>query len=283
MAKTYDLINKNKQKYESMISDRDAEILTLKEKNKALIEENKNLRQTLYDHGLGKGEIHHLKGVIKDKERENKTLENKLKIADGTKLISTFSPERQALIKRIRSLSFTNKLYNLLAIKFKNGLDNVIEIAALIKTNSAVDMDYYTFVFRDDIIGLLEKMLNVVLNQKELSASRYLAKVVNKCYTFPKEYCLRIPELKDLKVIQNILYLINLQSTAYHGTKLERKRIYTNSETEEVEKPDKFLNLSNEEQLTAIFTLLKFMYDVFTNKNAEINLQVISQSWFTIL
>ena len=224
------------------------------------------------------------KKVEDAKERENKSLSNQIAELNGSKLIKKFSPERQQLIKRIKDLKFDNfPMFNSLAYRFKNGLDDVIEIAALIKQGGANDMDFFTYVFRDNIVGLLEKMLKVILNKTEDSAAKYLVKLANGVYQFPKDYYVRIPELKNKNVLTNILYLVNLQTTGYHGTQAKLKHVYIDNETQEIKKTDRFLNLSSDEQLTAIFTLLQFMYDVFTNKERESNLMVIGASWYKTL
>lgn len=171
-------------------------------------------------------------------------------------------------------------MFNSLALRFINGLDNVIEIAALIKSGTAEDMDFFTYVFRDNIVGLLEKMLKVVLNKSCDSASKYLVNLCNGNYTFPKDYLARIPNLKNIVILNNILYLINLQTEGYHGTQTNLKHVIIDKETQEKRKTDRFLNLSNSDQLDAIFTLLEFMYDVFSNKDHEINLLSIGSNWY---
>lgn len=283
MASSYDQINKIKDKYNKEISAKNTEISALKEENAKLEQKVKELRKQLFDAGEGKGERGRLEGIIKDQERENKTLENKIKDLDGSKLIKTFRPERQKLIEDIKKLKFSVSMYNALAYKFKDGLDNVIEIAARIKRGYADDMDYFTFVFRDDIVGLLEKMFNAVLHEKKSSASKYLVELANGNYSFPKEYYQRIPKLKDKEVLQNMLYLINLETTGYHGTETRFKHVSIDKETNEKTKIDRFLNLNSEQQLDAIFTLLEFMYDVFTNKDHEINLLNIASNWYTTM
>lgn len=280
MGASYDQINKIKAKYELELTKKDSEISSLKEKLQKSEEKNDELRKKLYDVGEGKGEQHRLKNIINAQERENKTLQNQLKDLSGEKLISTFIPERQELIKKIKALKFNNSMFNSLALRFINGLDNVIEIAALIKQNKAEDMDFFTYVFRDNIVGLLEKMLKTVLNKPADSASKYLVNLSNGNYEFPKQYTNRIPKLKSKKVLTNILYLINLQTEGYHGTQTHLKKIVIDKETQEKKKTDKFLNLTNEEQLDAIFTLLTFMYDVFTNNDHEVNLLSICGSWY---
>lgn len=280
MGASYDQINKIKAKYESELTKKDSEISSLKEKLQKSEEKNDELRKKLYDVGEGKGEQHRLKNIINAQERENKTLQNQLKDLSGEKLISTFIPERQELIKKIKALKFNNSMFNSLALRFINGLDNVIEIAALIKQNKAEDMDFFTYVFRDNIVGLLEKMLKTVLNKPADSASKYLVNLSNGNYEFPKQYTNRIPKLKSKKVLTNILYLINLQTEGYHGTQTHLKKIVIDKETQEKKKTDKFLNLTNEEQLDAIFTLLTFMYDVFTNNDHEVNLLSICGNWY---
>lgn len=141
-------------------------------------------------------------------------------------------------------------------------------------------MDYFTFVFCDDIVGLLEKMFKVILGKHEDSASKYLVKLSSGVYSLPKEYYQRIPKLKEKEVLLNILFLLNIQSTGYHGTKTSQKKLFLDAETNEMLKPDRFLNLSSLKKLEAIFTLLQFMYDVFTNPNHEAILLSISSSWF---
>jgi len=280
MANNYDQINKLKEKHKKEIEARDAEIEKLKQLADKLQSERDKYRQDLYDLGAGKGHINSLKKQLVDKDRKNKTLENKLKDIDGSKLIATFSEDRQALIKKIKSLKFNNSIFNSLATKFIDGLDNVIKIAYRIKNGYVDDMDYFTFVFRDDIVGLLEKMFRALINKSEPSASKYLVKLRDKVYQLPKEYYDRIPNLKKMDVIDNILGLINLESTGYHGSNMKVNHLVTNKETNEKENPHKFLNLDIDSQLTAIFTLLEFMYDVFTNKDSEIILYSISSSWF---
>ena len=80
-----------------------------------------------------------------------------------------------------------------------------------------------------------------------------------------------------------MLYLANIETTAYHGTKIKNKHIIIDPETQTTVKVDKFLNLSQSEQLTAIFTMLEFLYDVFTNKDHETTLMAVSAHWFITL
>ena len=283
MGSSYDQINKLKDKYNKEIAIKDEKIASLTSELKKSEEKNAELRKKLYDAGEGKGEQHRLKNIINAQERENKTLQNKLKDLSGESLISSFIPKRQELIRNIKKLKFNNSMYNSLALRFINGLDNVIEIAALIKQNKAEDMDFFTYVFRDNIVGLLEKMFKAVLSKPADSASKYLVNLVNGNYIFPKDYLVRIPNLKNKVVLTNMLYLINLQTEGYHGTQSNLKHVIIDKETNEKRKTDRFLNLSNEDQLNAIFTLLEFMYDVFTNKDHEINLLNICASWYKTL
>lgn len=276
----YDLINKQKVKYEAKIQEKDAEILNLNKKLEELQNKHDALRKEMYEAGLGKGKINELKGYLVAAERDNRTLKNQLEELNDSKIIKTFSSDRQELIQRITKLKLNNSIFDSLAYKFKDGLSNVIQLAYRIKNKIGTDMDYFTFVFRDDIVGLLEKMLRVVLNAKEESATRYLVKIRDSIYSFPKQYSASIPALKNKNVIDNILKLINLETTGYHGKEIGQKKLFTDKETGQLIKPDPFLNLSNEEQLDAIFTLLEFMYFVFTNKDYETNLLSISQYWF---
>lgn len=283
MAGTYDKFNKIKEKYENDLKQKNLQIDSLTTKLKESEEEVKKLRKQLYDAGEGKGEQNRLKKIINSQERENKTLQNQLLDLSGEKLIKTFSSERQNLIRSIKALNFPYSMFNSLALRFINGLDNVIEIAALIQKGYAEDMDFFTYVFRDNIVSLLEKMLKEILNKPEDSASKYLVKLAGGTYKFPKEYYKRIPELKDKERLTHILYLINLQTTGYHGTKTKYKRVVVDKDTNEVRKTDKFLNLEKDQQLDAIFTLLEFMYDVFSNNDHESNLMAISKSWYTTM
>jgi len=277
----YDALNKQKLKYESILKDKDSEIEKLKKAKTDAEKKYDDLRKEMHDTKTGKGEINHLKEKIVILERDLATYKNKLKDMDKIgKMVKEFIPSRQELISKIKCLNFNNNLYNALAIKFRDGLDNVLELAYRIKMNHIEDMDYFTFVFRDNIVGLFEKMLGVVLDKSEGSSSKYLVKVYEGSYTFPVEYTKGIPLLKDKNVIYNILHLTNLQSTGYHGTKVKQKKTFIDPKTGESIKPDHFLNLNKVDQLNAIFTLLEFMYFVFTNKDWEMNLINISQSWY---
>ena len=283
MAGTYDKVNKIKEKYEKDLKHKDLQIEVLTNKLNEAEEEVKKLRKQLYDAGEGKGEQNRLKKIINNQEREKKTLQNQLYDLSGEKLINTFSPERQNLIRNIKALRFPYSMFNSLAVRFINGLDDVIEIAARIQKGYAEDMDFFTYVFRDNVVSLLEKMLKEILNKSEESASKFLVKLANGNYRFPKDYYVRIPELKNKETLMHILYLINLQTTGYHGTKTKYKHVVVDKDTNEITKTDKFLNLTKDQQLNAIFTLLEFMYDVFSNNDHESNLFAISKSWYTTM
>lgn len=276
----YDKINKLKTEHKKVLEEKEQQILALNEKVDKLEQENKDLKKKLYDAGQGQGEVNRLNREIHKQNVENKTLQNKVDKLEYKKEIESFSKERQTLIKRINKLSFTNSIYNRIALKFKDGTDNVIQLAYRIKNKNIDDMDYFTYVFRDDIVGLFEKMLYVVVGKKEDSASKYLVKLVNNEYSFGKKYINKIPGLGNKTVLNNMLLLINLQSTGYHGSLTKGKRVVVNSETQETQKYDKFLNLNSGEQLTAIFTLLEFMYLFFTCEDWETNLINLSNFWF---
>lgn len=278
---SYDQINKIKEKYEKQLAEAYVQIDDLSKKLEEANAKVDELRKKLYDAGHGKGEVNKIKGELNKAIREKKTAENKLKEIDGSKLVNSFSPERRELINNINNLHFDNKIYDSFAVKFKNGLKDVIELAYRIKVNYVNDMDYYTFVFRDNIVSLFEKMLHLVTGEKkENSATKFLQKIVSGAYTIEKGYIKDIPELKDNRVLANIMDLLNLQAKAYHGSNSTNKNtLYTNEETEQL-KSGKFLALSSEKQLTAIFTLLKFMYRFFTCEDWETNLVTLSACWF---
>lgn len=278
---TYDQINKIKEKYEKLLSEANEKINELTAKLDEANLKVDELRKKLYDAGQGKGEVNKIKGELNKAIRDKRTVENKLKEVDGSKLINQFSPERQELINRINNLHFENKIYDSFAVKFKNGLKDVIELAYRIKVNYVNDMDYYTFVFRDNIVSLFEKMLHLVTGKKkENSATKFLQKISSGDYEIEKDYTKNIPELKNPKVLSNMISLLNVQSTAYHGSNSTNKNtLYTNENAEQV-KSNKFLLLDSADQLTAIFTLLKFMYHFFTCADAEMNLITLSSCWF---
>lgn len=278
---TYDQINKIKEKYEKLLSEANEKINELTAKLDEANLKVDELRKKLYDAGQGKGEVNKIKGELNKAIRDKRTVENKLKEVDGSKLINQFSPERQELINRINNLHFENKIYDSFAVKFKNGLKDVIELAYRIKVNYVNDMDYYTFVFRDNIVSLFEKMLHLVTGKKkENSATKFLQKIFSGDYEIEKDYTKNIPELKNPKVLSNMISLLNVQSTAYHGSNSTNKNtLYTNENAEQV-KSNKFLLLDSADQLTAIFTLLKFMYHFFTCADAEMNLITLSSCWF---
>lgn len=278
---TYDQINKIKEKYEKLLSEANEKINELTAKLDEANLKVDELRKKLYDAGQGKGEVNKIKGELNKAIRDKRTVENKLKEVDGSKLINQFSPERQELINRINNLHFENKIYDSFAVKFKNGLKDVIELAYRIKVNYVNDMDYYTFVFRDNIVSLFEKMLHLVTGKKkENSATKFLQKISSGDYEIEKDYTKNIPELKNPKVLSNMISLLNVQSTAYHGSNSTNKNtLYTNENAEQV-KSNKFLLLDSADQLTTIFTLLKFMYHFFTCADAEMNLITLSSCWF---
>lgn len=280
---SYDQINKIKAQKDAIIKQLQEEIASLKaqlEKEKA---ENSDLRKKLHDAGEGNSENSRLKKIITAKERNEKTLQNKIDKLEGKAILSMFSEERKELIQRIRKLEFTNSIFNSLAIKFKDGTENIIKIAYLIKCNSAGDMDYFTYVFRDTIVGLLEKMFYVLTGKKQDSAAKYLVKLSNKEYELSKKCYAAVPKMKDKKTLTNILWLINMQSTAYHGSTIKSQKVLVNKETNEVKKYINFFNLESKDQLDAIFTLLKFMYFVFTCDDWEQNLTLIAGCWFKTL
>ena len=238
------------------------------------------MRKKLYDAGHGQGEVNKYKKQVVAAKRDLATAENKLKEFDGSKLTSQFSQKRQTLIKNITNISFENKIYDALATKFKSGLREVIEIAYRIKMNIADDMAFYAFSFRDNIVGLFEKMLHLVTGEKSNSASSYMRGIINKRFAFEKMYLKEIELLNNDETLTNILYLLELQTDAYHGNNKNAKSTLYNKESSEAQKAVKFLNLDNEKQLDAIFTLLEFMYLFFTCEDSEVNLVNLSACWF---
>lgn len=280
--KDYDRINKIKEEKNKEIQALKDQITTLEEKLKKAEEKNQELRQKLYDAKEGKGESNRLKRIIVEKERNEKTLQNKLDKSEGKHILSTFSKENQELILKIRKLEYSTSMFNSLAYKFKDGTENVIQIAYRIKLNSADDMDFYTYAFRDDIVGLLEKILRILTQVKKSSASNYLVDLVEGKLKLPNEYLKAVPTLNDKTVLENILSLTNIQSTAYHGSRMKEKRVFINEDGSKRKYSD-FLNVSKEEQLKAIFTLLRFIYYFFTSKNYEQNLINLSSYWYKTL
>ena len=277
---TYDQINKVKEKYEKQLNDANAKIDDLTTKLAKANQEIDDYRRKLYEVGEGKGEVNKAKKEIHGMKVEMKTMENKLKEIDGSKMISQFSPKRKELIEKINNLKFENKIFNSFAVKFQSGLKDVIQIAYRIKIGSADDMDFYTFVFRDNIVGLFDKMLHIVTGGKADSATKHIKSIIAKNYSFPKEYLTAIPALKDIDVLGNIIHLLNCQTISYHGSSSTIRNMVYNSETNDYEKSNKFLTLDTEKQLEAIFTLLEFMYYFFSSVDSEINLINLSSCWF---
>lgn len=276
----YDKNNKIKEKYESLLKEKEVQINALQAKVDKLSNSNDELRKKLYDAGQGKGEVNKYKKEVTAARRDLATAENKLKEVDGSKLISQFSQERQNLVKNINNIHFDNKIYDALATKFKSGLREVIEIAYRIKMNYADDMDFYAFSFRDNIVGLFEKMLHLVTGEKSNSASSYMRGIISKKYSFEKNYTKAIPLLTDDETLTNILYLLELQTDAYHGNNQNAINTLHKSGGSENKKSVRFFNLDNEKQLNAIFTLLEFMYLFFSCEDWEDNLLHLSSCWF---
>ena len=280
---SYDQINKIKAQKDQVIKELKEKIVSLEEALEKEKEKNKELRQTLHLAGEGKSENSRLKKIITDKERNEKTLQNRIDKLEGNHILSIFSDERKELILKIRKLQFNNSIYNSLAFKLKDGTENIIKIAYLIKCNSAGDMDFYTYVFRDSIVALLEKMFYALTGKKEDSATKYLTKFVSKEYKLKKKYYDAIPNFKKPEILTNILWLINVQTTAYHGSTNKSKRVFVDNETKKRTKYINFFNLDSDTQLEAIFTLLEFMHFVFTCDEWEQNLTIISSCWFKTL
>ncbi len=278
--KEYDKVNKIKEEKNKEIARLNEEINALKEKNEKLEAKNKELRQKLHDAGEGKSEVSRLKNQLTEKERNERTLQHRLDEAEGKHILSIFTKERQELILKIRKLHYSNSIFNSLAYKFQDGTENVIQIAYKIKNNSVGDMDFYTFVFRDDIVGLLEKILRILTKSIKTSASYYLLDLRdNKC-KLPNKYYKAVPKLQNTKVIGDILSLINIESKAYHGSTVKEKRVIYDEEDDSTKKYYDFLNVNRTDQLTAIFTLLEFIYYFFTCDDHEQNLINLSSYWF---
>ncbi len=282
--KSYDKTNKIQNKLNEVIQQKDDEIAKLTKENEKLKLKNDELRKEKFDAGLGKGEINRLKSVINDLQRDIATLKNKVKKLEGNEILAHFSNEQKRLIKNIRNLSYPKwPDIDALATKFQLGLDNVIQVAYKIKLNSISDRDYYTYLFRDDIVALLEKILSVLTNTIDSSASFYLLNLINGKVKLPARFYKAVPLMEDKKVLEHILWLVNLESKGYHGSKEKDKRIFVDEETNEKKKYINFFNLSNEEKLTTIFTMLEFIYAVFVDKDQETYLQAVSSCWYKTL
>lgn len=282
--KSYDKTNKIQNKLNEVIQQKDDEIAKLTKENEKLKLKNDELRKEKFDAGLGKGEINRLKSVINDLQRDIATLKNKVKKLEGNEILAHFSNEQKRLIKNIRNLSYPKwPDIDALATKFQLGLDNVIQVAYKIKLNSISDRDYYTYLFRDDIVALLEKILSVLTNTIDSSASFYLLNLINGKVKLPPRFYKAVPLMEDKKVLEHILWLVNLESKGYHGSKEKDKRIFVDEETNEKKKYINFFNLSNEEKLTTIFTMLEFIYAVFVDKDQETYLQAVSSCWYKTL
>ena len=282
--KSYDKTNKIQTKLNEVIQQKDDEIAKLTKENEKLKAKVDELRKEKFDAGLGKGEVNHLKSIITDLQRDIATLNNKVKKLEGNEVLAHFTNEQKRLIKNIRSLSYPKwPDIDALAIKFQLGLDNVIQVAYKIQINSISDRDYYTYLFRDDIVALLEKILSVLTNTIEASASYYLLNLMNGKVKLPSRFYKAVPLLEDKKVLEHILWLVNLESKGYHGSKEKEKRVFVDEETNEKKKFINFFNLTNEEKLTTIFTMLSFIYAVFTDKDKETYLQAVSSCWYKTL
>ncbi len=282
--KSYDKTNKIQNKLNDVIKQKDDEILKLQNENDKLKTKVDELRKEKFDAGQGKGEVNHLKSVITDLQRDIATLKNKVKKLEGNETLSHFSVEQKRLIKNIRSLSYPKwPDIDALAIKFQLGLDNVIQVAYKIKINSISDRDYYTYLFRDDIVALLEKVLRVLTSTCEASASYYLLNLMSGKIKLPAKFYKKVPLMGDKKVLEHILWLVNLESKGYHGSKEKEKRVLVDEETNERKKYINFFNLSSEEKLTTIFTMLEFIYSVFVDDDKETYLQSVSSCWYKTL
>ncbi|MDD7316231.1 MAG: hypothetical protein PUG55_02200, partial [Bacillales bacterium] len=139
--------------------------------------------------------------------------------------------------------------------------------------------DCYTHTFRDTLICLLEKTMQVLSGKMTRNLNSILYDCLNKKIEINDEFLKEIPQLKDKNTYRRLQYLVYLENVAFHGyvadTKMHKNEPVIESEIE----TEQFLKLSKKDQLDTFFTLLQILYTAFTSNSSEYILTQISGCW----
>lgn len=281
-AKTYNQFEKVRNNYEKQINE-------LKNKNDALTDENEKLRKRISDNydAASKGEVALLKSKNLKLERQNKELENQNKSKNS---YTCFPNDIQQLFSKIFKLKNSNaNNIDKLIYKFKRGSDDILPLIKKAYHGEKITMyDAFTYTFRDNLISIFEKVLQVVtekpyarlpaiLNNARKNKKEYRATVKKNYPNIGEQYA-------DVELLDSLLMLYQLENTAYHGKydtmkfeSMNKNKKQSMSDSQMASKA--FLDLPSKQQYKTMISLLKFLYEVFSNKNSEILLLHVLMCW----
>ena len=273
---SYDKINSQKEKFQKQIDELNEKLSIANENNKKLKEELKQIKYERYKDSRGAGEVDKLKKKIKSLESEVERYKTK---SFNNVSYEVFSKERQTLIKNIKSLTSAHEHINDIFFKFKTGTNQLLVVAKISNNKHLTIRDCYTHLFRDTLICLLEKTMQVITGKMNRNLNSILYDCINNKDLIDEKYIKAIPNLKDKSTFKKLQYLVYLENVAFHGyfaeTKMHKTEAINDSETE----TEQFLKLDKEEQLDTFFTLLQILYFAFTSSSSEYILTQISGCW----
>lgn len=273
---SYDKQNALKEKYQKQIDELQSKLDKAYEDNRSLKEEIKNLKYERYQDGRGVGEVDKLKKEINKLQKE---VERYKQLSFTNESYEVFDADRQKLIKDIKDLKSKHQHINDLFHKFQTGTNQILTIAKLSQKGTLTIRDCYTYVFRDTLISLLEKTLQVLTGKMTRTLNSILYDLTANKVIVKEEFLKAIPELKEKGVYRKLQYLVYLENTAFHGYTAETKTTKKEAVLDSQAQTEEFLKLKSEDQLDTIFTLLKILYTAFTCSSSEYILTQISGCW----
>lgn len=273
---SYDKINSQKEKFQKQIDELNDKLSISYEKNKQLEKELKQLKYERYQDSRGAGEVDKLKKKIKNLENEVERYKTKSFLNESYEV---FSKERQTLIKNIKSLSSNHEHIKDIFFKFKTGTNQLLVIAKIANNRTLNIRDCYTHLFRDTLICLLEKTMQVITSKMNKNLNSILYDCINNKVTISDEFLKAIPNLKEKSTFKKLQYLVYLENTAFHGYTADMKAHKNEPVIDSEIATEQFLRLDKEEQLDTFFTLLQILYTAFTSSSMEYILTQISGCW----
>lgn len=273
---SYDKINSQKEKFQKQIDELNDKLSISYEKNKQLEKELKQLKYERYQDSRGAGEVDKLKKIIKNLENEVERYKTKSFLNESYEV---FSKERQTLIKNIKSLSSNHEHIKDIFFKFKTGTNQLLVIAKIANNRTLNIRDCYTHLFRDTLICLLEKTMQVITGKMNKNLNSILYDCINNKVTISDEFLKAIPNLKEKSTFKKLQYLVYLENTAFHGYTADMKTHKNEPVIDSEIATEQFLRLDKEEQLDTFFTLLQILYTAFTSSSMEYILTQISGCW----
>lgn len=273
---SYDKINAQKEKYQKIIDDLNEKLNKANEQIHNLKEELSQIKYERFQDKRGVGEVDKLKKQVAILEKE---VEKYKTTSFKNESYEVFSKERQELIKNIKNLSSKHQHISDIFHKFQTGTNQILSVAKIAKKRTLTIRDCYTHTFRDTLICLLEKTMQVLSGKMTRNLNSILYDCLNKKIEINDEFLKEIPQLKDKNTYRRLQYLVYLENVAFHGyvadTKMHKNEPVIESEIE----TEQFLKLSKKDQLDTFFTLLQILYTAFTSNSSEYILTQISGCW----